>query len=271
MILGADHVALSCREVVEGARCLESFGYTTQFTELDLPNDAAKKAFLSAYAPSHAIAYCRHEHGMSVELVQHAAPLREGLSAYQVAVEGWPAEAVAYGEAVPPSWSRAWEDVFGCGAAEPAVWGPFRAQMWCVETPGGAPRGSVRGIMLPVSDLAAAKRFWGNGLGGRAAAQGTLASGEAWARLSFPSPVPAWSLEIVLAESAVRPGHPLLDASGFACLALLTNRLEADAGSAMRRGGREAGPRFDLTVSGKLLHIIMVRGPGGELVELIQV
>ena len=46
MILGVDHIALSCEDVVVASRQLETAGYHVKFIHQDAPNRPAKRRFL---------------------------------------------------------------------------------------------------------------------------------------------------------------------------------------------------------------------------------
>ena len=63
---------------------------------------------------------------------------------------------------------------------------------------------------------------------------------------------------------------PHLDDAGFPCLALISNRVAEDQNNAIEMGGRDASEKFALEIGGKMLEIVVLRGPDNELVELIE-
>jgi hypothetical protein len=88
--------------------------------------------------------------------------------------------------------------------------------------------------------------------------------------LKLSSPVPAWGCHLRLIGDESVTDYPL-NASGYTCLAFLTNQLEADQAKLIALGARDAIMPFLADVNGKTLYIAICRAPGGALVELIQV
>ncbi len=88
MILGVDHVALSCDDLRRAAQNLEREGFRLKFVEERLPNAEAKKPFLREYRPDHGLAYCQGRAGVAVELTRHGRPLTNGPGFYRVRFDG---------------------------------------------------------------------------------------------------------------------------------------------------------------------------------------
>jgi hypothetical protein len=118
----------------------------------------------------------------------------------------------------------------------------------------GAPAGRAAyewdgaGVTATVSDAAASRAFW-TSLGFRGDDV-----------LEFPAPLPSMRLALALRE---RPdAEPAtVDADGCVLVTLLSTDVEADA------------PGADIwteTIDGRALRIGMIRGPGGEPVEILQ-
>ncbi|MBI4308463.1 MAG: VOC family protein [Chloroflexi bacterium] len=264
-----DHIALSCSDVAQGAALLGEVGYHVRFVERDLFNHPAKRPFLRRYAATHSVAYCGLEGAISIELTRHEAPLGQGVSPYQVLLAGAPDDVSPWQESLPPSWASVWRRAIGCGEPVAARWHPFSAQLWYDAQSHVAPSGSVQALLLPVANRAASEAFWVSGLGCRVVGRSTEEDAWGWVRLSFSGPVTSWSVEVVLAEVDRRGGLPHLDDPGFPCLAVISNRLARDMETALRAGAREASEEFPLEVGGKTLKIVLVRGPDGELVEML--
>jgi hypothetical protein len=118
-----------------------------------------------------------------------------------------------------------------------------------------------------VGDLGEARRFWVEGLG---AADRAVREEGRWLCVGYRGPVPAWCLDLFLVEGRGPGADAYLDDAGFSCVALLSNRLDDDLRRAVAAGGRAVGDPFELTVNRRALRIALLRGPAGELVELIQ-
>ena len=234
MILGVDHIALSCDDLAAGCAVLEAAGWGIRFREDALPNHPAKRPFLRQYHTRHGVAYARGARGLAVELTAHGTPLARPVGGYHVS-----------GIGAPPAW-----------ADLPATW--------------TAPTGpdvmlAVEHVALGVPDLATARAFWCDGLGARLVAESASA-----VQVRFAAPVPSLEGDLHLALDPDAPVAPALDDAGFPCLALLCSDVAADAERALRAGATRRSGRFDLTVAGRPLRIELLAGPSGELVELIQ-
>ena len=270
MILGVDHIALSCEDVVHGAEVLGRVGCRAKFVQEGVPNHPAKRHLLTSYDQLHSVAYCQAEHSVSVELTQHSSMLRGAISPYQVLLNRPLANATPFVGGLSSSWKSAWRAALGCRQPVAALWHPFHAQFWYDAQCDGPSVGFVRAVLVPITELSVSERFWVRGLGCRVVNRGVTEDGYRWARVAFHAPVLAWSLDIVLAESDRADALSYLDDSGFPCLAVITNRLTEDQDTAMEMGGRDASEEFALEVGGKPLEIVVLRGPDNELVELIE-
>lgn len=272
MILGIDHIALSCKDVVSGAKKLGEIGYKIKFVHEDLPNHSAKRHLLRFYEPIHSVAYCQAQHSVSVELTQHSSPLRDdAASPFQVLLNRPPANALPFRGELLPTWESTWSAALGCSKTVAALWEPFCAQVWYVRPAHEASRELVSALLVPIIDLSISERFWVRGLGCRVANRGVDEDGRRWTRVSFRAPVRSWSLDVVLAEDGRGNASPYLDDAGFPCLAVITNRIADDQDVLLKMGGGDASKRFAIEVGGKMLGIVVLRGPDNELIELIEV
>lgn len=254
MILGFDHVTLPFVDAALGARLLEPLGYRTAFLERDAPNRPEKSRFLRRYAPSHDLALCRSPHGPAIEVISYGSALGPAGPAACLPVFSDPA---AGEPAVDPLLARSGQAVAARAWRLPALGADCLA---------AAPAAvAANRIVLPSGDLEAAARFWELGLAAKR--QESSAPGAATLRLA--SPVPAWRLEVTLV--AGRPDVPaFLDDPGFACPALLTNRIEEDLARAAALATASSGV-FELALHGRALRVALLRGPDGALVELVQI
>ncbi len=75
MFLGLDHIALSCVGLEKASSVLTNCLYTTRFAQLRIVNDAAKINLLTAYQPTHDIAYLYKSGFLSIELTDRWSSL----------------------------------------------------------------------------------------------------------------------------------------------------------------------------------------------------
>jgi len=259
MIVGVDHIALSCDGLDDGIRAMASIGFETTFVERDAPNRDAKRSFLRTHHPTHSLAMCRSSAGLAIELTAHGTP--EGQAPFQLLFEGVPALPCAAAHAD----AGALEAALGVRSPAEVHFGAFRATALVDQAaPGPA---VIRAILLAVRDLERSRRFWCDGIGGRVTKDGN--DGGRWALVEIPSPLPRCRLTVLLTERA-HDASPNLDACGFPCLALLATNMAGDRQRLLDAGGHDPSADFSLPVNGKPLVISLLRGPDMEIIELIQ-
>lgn len=266
MILGVDHIALSATDVKQDAERLAGEGYRIKFVDPDVPNAPEKRPLLRQYEARHGMAYCQSDRGIAIELTQHARISPSRQASYRVLFNRLP-HAVQCASA-DPYIPKMWRSALGVTDTKAAWWEEFRGTAWGIANDRTNAL-SVQAVMLPVADLPAAERFWTKGLRCRLLDRGTE-TGRSWSRMRVNSLVAAWSLDVIMSEEAPLEHPPSLDDDGFTCLALLSNRLEADCEAGVASGGLGATGVFQIQVGGKPLDIAFVRGPNKELIELIQ-
>lgn len=263
MILGIDHIALSCRDIFAGEKALRQLGYAAQFFETYIPNPIEKTALLKNYQPRHSLAYCKGAAGIHIELTQHSAPLETAETFYEILFQG--AGKLFSKHPAPDDLREIWrlaskKEIF------PVLWEAMNVPLW--QTPASDPAG-VCAIAFPVSRLKDSADFWVQGLGARTVGSGKTALGTEWQSLKISSPIPSWTADILLhRHEGMR--KPMLDDNGFPCLAFLSNHLETDLRRLAQHGAREVTPVFALQTNRKSLNIALCRGPGDELIELIE-
>lgn len=269
MILGVDHIALSCADAAAGVGPLEAAGLEAAFCQEGAPNREQKRPFLRQYDPLHSIAFCRLPGGVALELTQHSAPLARGGSPFQLLANGPLPHSDPWDGEEPPMGADIWSAALGVQQPQAAVWRPFEAQYWYVPRRDEAAPAMFQTLGVPVGDLHSAVAFWSGALGFRPVDRD--ASEEArWARLRLRSPIPAWGLDVLLAQGPSR-AEPCLDDSGFPCLALLCSNMNHDLGAVANAGASRASEVFQLEVGGRELTVALLRDPDGNLVELLQV
>ena len=266
MILGVDHVALGCHSISEGIQQLTSLGYTPEFVETALFNHEAKKPFLTAYNSIHDLALCKRRSNVAIELTNHSVPVLTQTSCFEVLFSN-PSPTCFLDEAETSLSS--WGGIEREGFIASGYWSHFDTQVWYQMCNTNLTSG-IRAIRLRVTDIERSLKFWMEGLSGQMLERST--SGIPWARLRVGTLLANWTLELVIYES-LQPSKvtPMLDGSGFPCLALLSNRISYDLSRALDAGGSGQSEEFDITVGGKILRLVLLRGPDSEVIELIQV
>lgn len=271
MILGVDHLAVSCDDIASAAAGLNGAGYDTAFIEPDLTNADEKRAFLHQFESRHGIALCRHRLGISIEWTCHGT-LYPACSAYEVLLDHPLASSGTeeVRDAEDLDFPQIWHDA---GLTHRAPWHatvPWLGRCGMMEPTGEGATMGIRALAIRASDIEQSRRFWMEGIGASMVGFGKRPLGRSWIRLNLRSPVPSWSLDLLLVESDRLTEKPMLDDRGANCLALLSTDLDTDLDrlSTIGPGGRSSA--FELTVANKPLKIALVRGPAGEIVELIQ-
>jgi len=82
---------------------------------------------------------------------------------------------------------------------------------------------------------------------------------------------PAWSACLRIVPDASAPILPPLDVDGFSCLAFYSNSLTEDTRRLLDLGAHDATEQFGITVNRRDLTIVMLRSPGGIILELVKV
>lgn len=269
MILGVDHLALSCRDLPRAARLLEGCGWQVQFQVPAVVNHPGKRALLADYSPTHGLALCLAPTGIPIELTRHGPALDQGPSPYQVLFtscpRSWRPDQAPAGE----NWGRVWSRALGRRAPVAAVWPDFEAQFWFDESQAPDQAPGIGAVLSPSPKPNESRAFWQEGLGLGLVAEGGASRGPAWAHLRVNSVLRRGGLDLLVARGSRGGDAPRLDRAGFPCLALFSNRLAQDSRRARDCGGRLRGEAFFIEVNQRRLEIQFLEGPGGELVELV--
>lgn len=84
MIMGVDHIALSCLEIETACKNLEKDNFKVRFCEKNIPNKIEKKEFLNHYQKTHSLAFIEAQKGPAIELTEHGSSFASGESIYRV-------------------------------------------------------------------------------------------------------------------------------------------------------------------------------------------
>ncbi len=273
MILGVDHLALSCDDLYDASEAMKELGFEIKFIQENMPNHPSKISFLRSYHKFHSLAYCWNRNFVSIELIKHQSQLNNFISHYQILLScSVPKLAPILDEPLLSSirsFLTVWQHNFDDILPRPSRWELFKTSMWYDERGCNSSSAFVKSVLLPVSDFEGSKNFWTEGLGFQVIKNGTIRDKKFFS-LHFKAIVPRWSLDLILTENDEIKNVPYLDDAGFTCVAFLTNNIEGDCKFLMQYNTKNKGEIFDLEVGGKELKIVVLRGPSHELIELIE-
>ena len=269
MILGVDHLALSTDNFQDACHVLESSAFAPVFTVKDGSTSREISPFMHQFNPDFNMAYCRSPAGgVTLELTQYSSPRKADNPGYRVLFSAAPEGAK---KSLPPENGDPWAPVLRAAMgidAHTAFWEPFSASVWVGNETAASTH--IIGILSLASNIENAMHFWCEGLHFSLKEQGVMDKGRKWSRLVLSSPVPAWRLNLVLAEDDETDKEVMLDQAGFPCLGLLSSNVEEDANKAHSAGGRDFTQLFTMQINQKAMKLIMFRTPEGKLVELIE-
>lgn len=260
MILGVDHIALSGLDLDGDGAVLTSLGGTREWTQPAAPNMPQKQAFLSRWQALHDLAVHAFPTGPRVEITCHGQAVSGAHQGFVPVFSGTQA-----GEAIPSDnpYPALLTEALGLKTTPTLHALPNGAQCWVGDGDPG-----LAGAVHAVTDLAASVDWMTSVLGARTMGQGCH-NGTDWQAVGWISPIKAWSMKLVLVQADSEPIP--LDAVGWPCLALLTSDLAGDHDKVLAPlVATETSFRESLTINGRTVAFALMRGPGGELIELLQ-
>lgn len=274
MILGVDHLAISTADAQSAADSLAEDGYQTLFVERSLPNHPSKKSLLRQFGPEHAVALCKHSRGVAIEWTQHET-IAEEPGTYRVLLDHpiGDMNAIPWEEIEDATMAEVWRATGLAGTLCFADSSALESYCWMtLPIADGAGRG-IRAVAILAPHLGESVRFWRDGLGLVEKGCGRTATGRHWTHLALQAVLSTWSIDVVLMETRSTPRahvRAMLDDRGASCLALVSTEIDADLLRVREQGGDVISEPFELHVGGRNLRIALIRGPSGEIVELIQ-
>lgn len=275
MILGVDHISVSGDDWRASAQELEALGFIRRFAEPGLVNAGEKAPLLRLEGSEvHDIVVLDGCDSPALELTVHG-PLRPGSAhlGYVPVMRVRPdvADALPPVDNPPANVGAVLEEILDTPVSRRSLPG-LDAEAWVTTGDDTALLATVH----PMRNLDASAAFFEDGLGFRPTAAGQ-AGRRQWRVLETQSPLAKWRLKLMLytAESDLEMEPLMLDDVGFPCLALLSSAVSTDLAALAAQAGAEsegvATEAFTITVAGKPLQIGLMRGPSGELIELIEV
>lgn len=262
--LGFSHVCLTTLSPGKAQLALEGQGYSCRFKYEGLPIPPQKAPFLRRPAYSNELVFLSHPEAPALELVFHHATESGVCGPYALLLP--PLGLGAAGESPEDFWTKHFEmgtkeavqamNIAGLGIRTHH----FRTKLGLNMSRGLA--------ACACGDLGSAKNFWIEGLGFR---ETERTGNDYLALLRFLSPVPAWTLNLLLVEVPNGSHEPtFIDDDGLTCISFLVGDIDRSLRKLGDCGARDLGSPFQVEVGGKQLAIAFVRGPWNELIELLQ-
>jgi hypothetical protein len=270
MILGLSHVVLASSDLDADGRFLESAGFSMAFQESNLPTHEAKRPFMRSASDSQSLMLFHHSQMPPLELIRYREGLSYTPSILQVVfprrlVEQTTAKRLPV---LPGLLRKAWHNALPGDFPEVTFFERFQAELWMLT----ANEPEAAGVIcFRTNSFGGSRRLLSEGLGFVPEAQGETDEGKHWLRLRFRAPVPQWRATILLMEDPDADDHSCLDDSGFRCLSFLTTAATPAAERLMANGGEKVSAPMLYRIAGKDLRLIMVSGPGGVWIELLEV
>ena len=255
MIIGVDHIAMSCLSFDRSVNFFHDAGYSIKFINSNVPNPQAKTPFLYKYNNLHSVAFCQSAKGLPIELIQHGKAFAVSVGAFLPVFTHLPKDAQLLRDDM---WNIEGMKQKFCQFRGSSTIAMVEADVLEDET-----SLYITQVVLPCNDLNASRNFW-NKIGFRTIGDSGKAN-----ELLFTAPIPQWNLKLHLVETD-NPNNSMLDSQGFPCLALLSTQINEDLLQLTQNGINEFLGPFEIRIDGKDLQLAMLRGPDKEIVELIQ-
>lgn len=260
-VLGTSHLCIAYDDALQPVFPPKPNAYAVKFLEADLLNPDQKRPFLRYWAPRHSMAFLTAPEGISLEMLPcHRGPA-EAPFGYQPIL---PVEDKVF---------RAFQaDPHGCfepvsamlgQEVRSAILGGVNALTVPADAAAGI-RDGLHAVALGCSDIERSATFWTQGLGLKKVP--SVGSGR-WLQLRSLSR--SWDLTLLLYPLPSGTRRMYLDDAGCNCLSFLTRGHENWRAQRMQHGASEHGESFVIAVGGRQVQVAFLRGPDGELVELL--
>jgi hypothetical protein len=251
MIVKIDHIAHASQSLDKARGALEAIGYEVRFMERNLKDLSNKRGFMRHFNGQLEMALMTRQGSIGIELLNHGHVV-EGESYFLPVFEGLKRNAERSGEAFSFDGDSFWK-----------VKSDFIGGRIFVTEDEEEKELRCNKLVLEVDDLEKSVDFWGY-LGFKA-----VSFGADIARMEFKAPVVVGrTYQLYVREVKRRPANFCLDSQGFNCIAFISS----DANREWSRFEALGVERSDVNafrVNGKDLRIFWLRGPCGEIVEVI--
>ena len=253
MILGLSHIVLASTDLIRDRQHLEQLGWATTFEQRGIATHPGKRAWMSTDSNEQGLVFMQPPSGTPVELIHYANELADASpSPLQIVL---PTSEVTLSQAST------------CATALPGVIEQSVPQLTCpLWLSQAAPVPSL--IIHHVTDMAAAQRFWQEGLGFKPSIHPAEIVGAV--QMELRSLMAQWRATLLLLPRHGPAVPHLLDGPGYRCLSFVVSDLQQDRQRLLRAGARECTGPFQLEVNAKSLALELLAGPDGAMIEIFQ-
>lgn len=247
MIVKIDHIAFATDDIDRDIALLSDHGYSVRFVEKGLHDLDNKRTYMERFDGQLDMALLCHPHNVDIEVLDHGH-VAEAPSYVLPILE--PGEFQDLGDTIATEGTR-FTRVYDAN---------LRAELFIC---GNASAGSIGSTLVAETDnLKTSAAFWER-FGFR-----RTNNGDDVIRLEYPALLSGGICQMLLRRTDRCKSRFLLDGRGFNCIAFFSSNVRKDHFGFEEKG---LGPTAinPLRIDGKDLDIFWVRGPYGELVEVI--
>lgn len=250
MILKIDHLAFCSPHLDEDLRTFGILGYEALFVEKDLRDLENKQPFMKHFSGHLDMALMTRRGSISIELLNHGHVVAE--DSYVLPV--------FEGALFDVERSEDSSVVHGCSFVK-ARSDLLKAEFFILEGV-RATEFVCNKVIVDADNIERASDFWCS-LGFKPAA-----AGEPVTHLEFRSPFMEGTYQLYIRKRESPLNQFVLDSQGFNCIAFISTDAEKERRRFDQLGMEPTEP-YPFRVNGKDLCIFWVRGPSGEIVEVI--
>ncbi len=260
MILGFEHVTLSCDDVNGAVKILSKIGYSPILAPCWVENHVAKAPLLHKYEPTMYVALLDCPNATRIEIARQSEVKEHDRGAYGIVFE-----TLKDGVRQRDEDLRAVSHITELELASI----PFAALSLDEVESGLSSARDIRGVSFLTSDITESSVFWAELLG--VEAHWSNFAGRRLAKLPFKAAFPRWSLDLYLLETHAAARPKMLDDQGFTNLALIVSDLSHDRDVFVSAGAEVITEVFSIEIGGQSVLAELFRAPSGQIIEVVQV
>lgn len=264
MILGFEHVTLSCDDVEAAVTALSKFGYSPSLAPCWVENHAAKTPLLHDYQPTMHVALLDCLKRTRIEIARQSNVKEHGEGSYGIILG-------AAGEVGDHDFKSTHELVCGSRLLTKIELAALPSTAVYVDgsTSAAAGERGIKGVSFRTADIAASCAFWSELLG--VEPERSEAVRRRTVTLPFEAAFPRWSLDLHFFEIAASDQPQMLDDQGFTNLALIVSDLSYDRDAFIAAGAEVITGVFSIEIGGQSVLAELFRGPSGQIIEVVQI
>lgn len=262
-ILGISHICVNSNNLEATLQDLKILNYNLLFKENHLPVSNEKMPFLRTKVDYHDSMFFKSTNNIGLEVINHGTRTNNVGSYnilfyvdknYQYLLDGNHDSEI----------KSIIKNVFGAKI--------HRVQLSSLDTPFyysyDERFDDTSTIVLECINLSTSSKFWQDNLGFK-----LIKSNEHNPKLhllEFSSPIKNWCARLLLIETRLEPNEPFLDDVGLTCVSFITTNIELCLSQMKKSSARHIGDVFDMSIGGKNLKLVFIRGPNSEIIELME-